>query len=470
MGEVLVNQIKTARKRGGWKKHAELGKVGVDEFLYISDAMREFLAKHPWLRVLLHEISLNRVKAAHTVDTALADMNDQDAIKLAKGLSTIILSTTEASTAVDHWIAQNTALEEFEENYEWMRPFFVEIAQYNLNTSNLGLKLRVFEGALLSTIDLITDIYMTVQFFNTEGQEGYGRMNTWLIGLTMLCQVVAAYAQNSKKPSMFLKDAICVLTGFKPALDAYRVGSGQEKEDHQTVSPLQQMTCCKGIEVVFEAVPATIIQAYAFLLASEKSTGALISILVSAATIGFTSSMVTYDWDTSPSGRDANSAYYGFVPDKALPRAVCFLSMMSLSFAHVLLLCFSCALLAIMDANWLVYYLAADMGLFFLYKILRQDFYYYVNLQGPVRLIIAIIMRVADKTLINFTLMIHLRNPCEGGGFMFSFSLLFSLAGSYCSAYLYANYFDEDNKLDTATLQAVLVSLSVVWLVSAGES
>ncbi|GMI04580.1 hypothetical protein TrVE_jg9907 [Triparma verrucosa] len=44
LGEVLVNQIKTARKRGGWKKHAELGKVGVDEFLYISDAMRSYLS------------------------------------------------------------------------------------------------------------------------------------------------------------------------------------------------------------------------------------------------------------------------------------------------------------------------------------------------------------------------------------------------------------------------------------------
>ena len=47
LGELLVNQIKTARKRGGWKKRAELGKVGVDEFLYCSVAMRELLPRHP---------------------------------------------------------------------------------------------------------------------------------------------------------------------------------------------------------------------------------------------------------------------------------------------------------------------------------------------------------------------------------------------------------------------------------------
>lgn len=59
LGEIWVNSLRKARKRGAWKKRAELGKVGVDEFFYVSVAMREILPKHPWLRSLLHEISLN---------------------------------------------------------------------------------------------------------------------------------------------------------------------------------------------------------------------------------------------------------------------------------------------------------------------------------------------------------------------------------------------------------------------------
>lgn len=102
--------------------------------------MRELLVRHSWLRALLHELSLNQVKAAPTVTAALANLKDRDAITLAKGLSTIILSNTEASAAVDHWIAQNDVLEELEKEYAWMRPFFVELAQYNLKTSNLGLR------------------------------------------------------------------------------------------------------------------------------------------------------------------------------------------------------------------------------------------------------------------------------------------------------------------------------------------
>lgn len=184
--------------------------------------------------------------------TALADMRDQDAINLAMGLSTIILTNTEAAAAVDHWFAQNVALKELEKQFAWVRPFFVEISQYNLNTSNLGLQLRVFGGAVLSIVDLITDVYMTYQFFNTEAQRGFGVINAWLIGLTMSIQILLSYAQNWKRPAHFLKDAIFILIGFKPALDAHRVGSGAEQEEHHAFPPLQELSFAKSIESIFE--------------------------------------------------------------------------------------------------------------------------------------------------------------------------------------------------------------------------
>ncbi|GMH93685.1 hypothetical protein TrVE_jg2061 [Triparma verrucosa] len=243
---------------------------------------------------------------------------------MAKGLSTIILSNTEAPAAVDHWFAQNAALEDFEKEYPWIRSFFIKIAQYNLKTSNFGLRLRVFGGAVLSTVDLITDIYMTLQFFNTEGQRDFGKTSAWLIGITMLFQIILSYGQNHKQMKHVFADTLAVLVGFKPALDAYRVGSGMEKADFQVISPLLEMTFGKSGEVVFEAVPGSIVQIYALILAPKISIGAVISILVSAATIGFTSSMISYDWDTSPTQRTNIPMFYGYVPDKALSRAVTF--------------------------------------------------------------------------------------------------------------------------------------------------
>ena len=72
--------------------------------------------------------------------------------------------------------------------------------------------------------------------------------------------------------------------------------------------------------------------------------------------------------------------------------------MMSLSFAHVMLRTFSCALLALTSPQWLIYYLAADMGLFFFFKFVRRDFFYFVNLTGIVRLA-ATIVEVRMETL-----------------------------------------------------------------------
>lgn len=152
---------------------------------------------------------------------------------------------------------------------------------------------------------------------------------------------------------------------------------------------------------MFEALPSSVLQIYALLLAEEKSTGALISILVSAATIAFTSSMLSYDWDTSPAKRKLGPLFYGYVPDKALARAVCFISMMSLAFSHVLLLTFSCALLSVTKSTWLLYFLGLDIGLFFVYKIVARDFYYFVNLEGIERLIASLTVRFVGKIFVS---------------------------------------------------------------------
>ena len=294
LGEILINQIKKSKSKGGWKQKVERSKIGVDEFLYISVAMRSFLEQRPWFRSLLHTIAANQVAAATTVMTSLDNMNDQDAVQLGKGLSTIIISNTESPAAIDHWIAQNGCLGELEEKYSWTRKFFIEFAKYNLATSNFGLVARVCVGAVLSVVDLATDIFMTVQFFQTKGQEGYGRVNAILIGLTLGIQILTNYAQNHRKLGVFVRETAVILSGFKPAVDAYRVGAGIEQEQHQTVEPLAEMSVMKTIEVVFEAVPSSVIQIYAYITSEKKGFAAAVSIIVSAATTAYASTMITY--------------------------------------------------------------------------------------------------------------------------------------------------------------------------------
>ena len=119
----------------------------------------------------------------------------------------------------------------------------------------------------------------------------------------------------------------------------------------------------------------------------------------------------------------------GFVPDKALPRAICFLSMMSLSFAHVLLMTSACALLALTNPKWLLLFLGVDMGIFYLYKIVRGDFFYFLNVSSVLRVVVAIIIRFGSKIMVNFTMLIQMRHPQELGGLPFLISILMSVAG-----------------------------------------
>ena len=69
--------------------------------------------------------------------------------------------------------------------------------------------------------------------------------------------------------------------------------------------------------------------------------------------------------------------------------------------------------------------------------------------------------------MVNYTMMFQLRNPCEVGGFLFMFAVFYSIIGSFVAAHLYSNYYEGTTKLSDETLKNVLVTLSVVWLVSA---
>lgn len=136
--------------------------------------------------------------------------------------------------------------------------------------------------------------------------------------------------------------------------------------------------------------------------------------------------------------------------------------MLTLTFYHVLLQTISCALLMVMSPTWLVAFISVDVGLFFLYKLARRDFYYYLNIRGGVRDFISFLMRVCAKLLASFTLLIQLRHPQDCGGLPFLGSVLYSLVGSFAAVYLYLNQYEGSSKIDTQTLYTILTILHSV--------
>ena len=93
----------------------------------------------------------------------------------------------------------------------------------------------------MSTIDLITDIYITYTFWK-DGKEIFYKSSAAMLGTSMFLTLLIVCLQNWKLgKSRVLIEMIPVVVGLKPAVDAYRVARGTSQEEGQPLSPLGEM-------------------------------------------------------------------------------------------------------------------------------------------------------------------------------------------------------------------------------------
>jgi hypothetical protein len=76
----------------------------------------------------------------------------------------------------------------------------------------------------------------------------------------------------------------------------------------------------------------------------------------------------------------------------------------------------SMALLALVRGQWVLVYLMSDMGLYFMYKILRRDLWHWVPLEGAASVVESVLERFVVKVLVDFTGVIQFRAAMEMGG------------------------------------------------------
>jgi hypothetical protein len=89
------------------------------------------------------------------------------------------------------------------------------IAQRLLESVSWGLKMRLYTGAGLSTMDLISDVYM-ISYYATTGQPGTALSLAIMVGLCLLIQLLVVWFQNRKGPRrVMLKEMLIVLSGMK---------------------------------------------------------------------------------------------------------------------------------------------------------------------------------------------------------------------------------------------------------------
>ena len=147
---------------------------------------------------------------------------------------------------------------------------------------------------------MLTDIYVTLMFSRDDEKQGYFHASLASLAVSMGIQLLFVWG-NNKKLGMkkVLREWFPVLIGFKPALDAFRVATGEKQEVGHAVDPMIEMTGMKLIEMFAEAIPAVIIQLMAIATTNQEkdiANSAWISLVVSILSTGFISATIGYDY------------------------------------------------------------------------------------------------------------------------------------------------------------------------------
>jgi hypothetical protein len=169
----------------------------------------------------------------------------------------------------------------------------------------------------------------------------------------------------------------------------------------------------------------------------EVSYKAIISILISALTTGFTSATLSYDYDTDPLKRREAPEFYGYIPDEGMARTKLFVVMTFNSSLLLLLRSFSAALLMIADSRYFVWYMMSDAAVYLTQKAIRSDLHYWLPLEGRFELFISIGFRVCIKVIADFTGLVQFRGSGELGGIYWTLNMFNAFLFSFVAIWIY---------------------------------
>ena len=444
----------------------------VEEVMEKSAALKAVMTKYPFVLILAQRARRGAVAANRPITTDLNCLKEEEARIIGNNLMPALKRNRQTAAAVDQWRMQNKAVDELLAEYPWMKGLFLVLGQEVVNSAPWGVKFRVLIGAALSTLDLLTDIFMTYTYWK-DGETMFFRLNYSMLFATIVLQLMLVWAQNHRLGfNRILSEMIPVVFGLKPVLDAFRVASGARMKDRQLIDPKMEQTAGKCAEMFSEAIPGAIIQLSAIMSRGSVSSAAGTSLIISALTTGFTSASLSYDWDVDPFKRNENPKFYGYVPYTSRKKTIVFTCLFFTSALMLLCKATVLVLLGLIDANYAYLYFFVDIAIYILYKVLRSDFMYWLPVYGILGAVISTITRVIVKVITDFTSNVHFRHPQELGGFYWAFNFVLSIVSLPSATMLYARddkSSDDVLRLATSACYALVPSvilLNVVFFAS----
>ena len=248
LGEIFTTK-RAAEKRK--RKGETFADARMRDIFRTSNGLSELKVKYPFLEVMLSKIVLNKLLIpGAAAKTKLCNVSLKEGRKMGQSFSTVLATNLTSGAAVDEFIGRYRSLRELDNEQVWFRPCMETVAQRLLGKVAWGLKLRVFMGAALSIIDLASDVSVVVIYWR-KGEEYHSAalLQAAIVAFCLFLQLVFVIVQYNTKPKRFLLEAMAVLSGIKPAVDAYSVGKGKDKESFMVVDYKTELVFNKCAEV-----------------------------------------------------------------------------------------------------------------------------------------------------------------------------------------------------------------------------
>jgi hypothetical protein len=388
------------------REHEDTLRKEINKIISIVNVLRACQAKYRFLDEYLYHIMKNNMQrgAAQTgfnVGTPLVALTANEAGLIARSLPMLLLSNVNGEAAVDEYIRTYTALGELDHEFTWYRPAMVAIATELMGKVAYGVKIRAGVGGSVSILDLVSDVAIIAEYLTSDKTTGFAYMLIGMVTANLVFQLCMVWTQTQglakNKWRTMAFEMLATVFFVKPALDSWKVASGAEQQAGSALSPLNEMSMSKGIEMVFEAIPGFVLQSIAIISVQERSTTAVVSLLISAASTGLTATTIFYDIDVDPGMRKRNATWMGVIPNQG--RGLAFATVFAFCTLHVLAKGAATALLYIANPAFLVKYIAVDYGLYFLLFAGRGDMIYFPAMPPTASWIFAPIIRVIIKVL-----------------------------------------------------------------------
>jgi hypothetical protein len=379
-------------------------------------------------------------------DTDLSDLTTGDVKVLAEGMLYFLRQQLTELDAAEKFLECYPCMRELSESVGNFNEMHIAFLKEKLGDKQKLAKAKLFFAALLSIGDMLTDIMMIVQYFQTRSLWGYAWASLGSLLTNLTFQAIGTFTQNRAKPwQRQLKEQFYVWSLVKPGVDAWRVASGAAHEEGQMMDAQTELTMNKSVELVAEAIPGTLIQLSALLISESKPTrSALFSFAFCILTAAFTSAVTSWDWDLNKKNRKFYRSFYGYIPSNVNGKMKVFASLYFLSAFNLLTRSFACVLFYIKGGfSEVATLLGGELLIYFVIKGLRRDIWYWMPVYGGLGVFFSFMIRWTIKVIVDWTAVVHFRHPNEVGGAYFTFSLGLTVVMGVVAALQYEKVVDD---------------------------